>query len=150
MQPGARQMSSRPTTALTVQHLDGDRFRIDVRGHTLTVDQPVEDGGADTAATPTELMVASLAACVAFYARRYLFRHGLPTDGLAVRTSYTMGFRPARVATISLDVVLPGGVPAERREALLAVASHCTVHNTLTTPPDVTVALTASTPAAPG
>lgn len=37
---------------MRVRHLGGDRFAIDVRGHTLTVDQPVDAGGQDTAVTP--------------------------------------------------------------------------------------------------
>ena len=126
-------------SSMTVRHLDGDRFTIGVRDHLLTVDQPVNDGGADTAPTPTELFVAGLASCVAFYARRYLSRHQLPTDGLTVTAQYTLGLRPARVTDIRVDVQLPDGVPAERRDALLAVASHCTVHNSLTHPPEVTV-----------
>jgi hypothetical protein len=44
-------------------------------------------------------------------------------------------------------ITVPNGVPADRRDALLAVASHCTVHNSLTTPPYVTMAL-AGTPVA--
>ena len=69
--------------SLTVEASGGDRFAIDVREHTLTVDQPVDAGGTDTAPTPTELFVAGL-----------------------------------------------------------AVASHCTVHNTLEQHPDVDIALT--------
>jgi uncharacterized OsmC-like protein len=124
---------------LGVRHLDGDRFEIDVRGHVIAVDQPVEDGGADTAPTPTELFVAGLASCVAFYARRYLVRHDLPVEGLSVRADYELALRPARVASIRVEVSLPDAVPAERRDALLAVASHCTVHNSLDQPPRVTV-----------
>jgi uncharacterized OsmC-like protein len=126
----------------TVEYLDGERFAIGIRGHRVTVDQPLADGGEDTAPTPTELIVASLASCVAFYARRYLARHGLPTAGLSVSADYTMGTRPVRVADLSVDIQVPDGVPAERRDALLAVASHCTVHNTLTDHPTVTIALT--------
>jgi uncharacterized OsmC-like protein len=126
----------------TVEYLDGERFAIGIRGHRVTVDQPLADGGEDTAPTPTELLVASLASCVAFYARRYLARHGLPTAGLSVSADYTMGTRPVRVADLSVDIQVPDGVPAERRDALLAVASHCTVHNTLTDHPTVTIALT--------
>ena len=63
------------TDEVRVRHLDGDRFAIDVRGHTLLVDQPAEAGGTDTAPTPTELFIAGLASCVAFYARRYAARH---------------------------------------------------------------------------
>ena len=32
-------------------------------------------------------------------------------------------------------------MPPQRRDALLAVASHCTVHNTLRHEPDVTIEL---------
>jgi uncharacterized OsmC-like protein len=126
----------------TVEYLDGDRFVIGIRGHMVTVDQPLADGGEDTAPTPTELLVASLASCVAFYARRYLARHRLPTAGLNVTADYTMGTRPARVADVTVDIQVPEGVPPARLDALLAVASHCTVHNTLTDQPTVTIALT--------
>ncbi len=127
--------------AVTVRHVGGDRFTVDVRDHTLSVDQPLVDGGEDTAPTPTELFVASLTSCVAYYARRYLARHELPTEGLTVTADYTLALRPARVSRVSIDIALPDGVPAQRRDALLAVASHCTVHNSLTDPPQVTVAL---------
>jgi uncharacterized OsmC-like protein len=126
---------------LGVTHEGGDRFGIAVRGHRLTVDQPLEAGGEDTAPTPTELLVASLASCVAFYARRHLARHGLPTDGLAVDASYEMGSRPARVARVDLAVRVPDGVPEARLAPLLAVARHCTVHNTLVAGPEVDITL---------
>lgn len=129
------------TPTVHVDHLAADRFEIGVRGHVLTVDQPVDAGGEDTAPTPTELFIASLASCVAFYARRYLSRHGLPTEGLAVDAVYELGSRPARVSAVDLELHLPEGVPESRREPLLAVARHCTVHNTITSAPDILVRL---------
>jgi putative redox protein len=129
-------------TDLTVRYEDGDRLRISIRGHELTVDQPVSDGGEDTAPTPTELFVAGLAACVGFYAERYLRRHGLPTDGLEVECSFAFAAdRPARVGDIEIRLILPGGFPEDRRKALLAVVEHCTVHNSLVAPPEVKIAL---------
>ena len=130
-----------PATRLTVAYRGGDRFRIRVRGHDIDVDQPVGDGGEDTAPTPTELFVAGLASCVAFYAGRYLARHGLPADGLEVIAGYETGSRPARVVAVRIEVTPPAGLPPQRRDALLAVASHCTVHNTLTTPPAIDIRL---------
>ena len=129
---------------LTVTHLDGDRFRIGIRGHEILVDQPVADGGADTAPTPTELFVASLTACVGFYAHRYLARHGLPVAGLGVTADYATATQPARVSDINISIQVPDGVPEERLGALLAVASHCTVHNSLTVPPTVSIVLVES------
>ena len=135
---------------MRVEHRGGDKFDINVRGHVVRVDQPVKDGGEDTAPTPTELFIASLASCVAFYARRYLARHDLPTDGLAVEATFEMGSKPARVAGIDMRLIVPEGVPAERLDALLAVATHCTVHNTLVSEPEVSITLADAPAAAPG
>jgi putative redox protein len=131
------------TTAsvVRVDHKEGDLFEIAIRDHLVHVDQPHADGGTDAAPTPTEFFVAGLASCVAFYARRYLARHGLPTAGVAVTATFTMAERPARVADIRVLVAVPDGVPEDRRAALLAVASHCTVHNSLRQPPEVSVEL---------
>ncbi len=134
---------------MRVTHRGDDRFAIAVRGHELLVDQPIADGGTDEAPTPTELFVASLASCVAFYARRFLRRHDLPTEGLAVNATYTIAPRPARVGGLQLELCVPPGVPVERRDALLAVASHCTVHNTLVDAPEVAFTMVdANVPAA--
>jgi putative redox protein len=127
---------------VTAQHAGGDAYAITVRGHAVLADQPEADGGQDAGATPTELLVASLASCVAFYAGRYLLRHGLDRSGLAVTAEFTMATdRPARVSDVRLRISVPGGIPAERRDALLAVASHCTVHNTLRQQPGVSIEL---------
>jgi uncharacterized OsmC-like protein len=134
--------ASQSAGQVDVSHVTGDAYAISVRGHAMLVDQPAGDGGQDAAATPTELLVASLAACVAFYAGRYLLRHGLDRSGLAVTAGFIMaGDRPARVSDVQLRISVPGGLPADRREALLAVASHCTVHNTLRQEPAVSIEL---------
>lgn len=127
--------------SLSVRCEPGDRFAVTVREHVIHVDQPVEDGGADSAPTPLELFLASLASCVAHYARRYLRRHDLPEEGLAVDARWHLAKAPARVGSIDISLTLPEGVPPERREALLAVASHCTVHNSIMHTPDIRVAL---------
>jgi putative redox protein len=127
---------------LSVAHQAGDRFELQVRGHLLVCDQPVADGGTDQGPTPTELFVASLAACVGFYARRFLARHHLDTAGLRVEADFTMSpDRPARVATITLRLLLPQPLEPNRHRALLAVVDRCTVHNSLRTPPQVRVTL---------
>jgi len=125
-----------------VTAVGGDSYQIMARGHELLVDQPVADGGLDAAATPTELMVGALASCVAFYAGRYLRRHQLDPSGLRVRAEFEMAAdRPARIGEVRLAIFVPSGVPEDRRQALLAVASHCTVHNTLRQPPAVAITL---------
>ncbi|MEV7144131.1 OsmC family protein [Streptomyces tauricus] len=138
---GPRQ-SQASVHALNVAHVNGDAYAVDVRGHHLLVDQPTDSGGTDTAPTPVELFAASLATCVAFYAGRYLTRHGLHRTGLRVRAEFAMAEdRPARVASVRLVITPPSGLSRQRHAALLAVASHCTVHNTLHQPPEIDIGL---------
>jgi len=123
---------------ITVRHCAGEAYEIQARGHRLLADQPVDAGGSDTAPTPTELFVGSLAACVAFYAGRYLSRHGYSRDGLEVSAFFEMAAdRPARVAVIRIALRPPADLPQERWPALRAVAGHCTVHNSLMIAPRV-------------
>ena len=112
------------------------------RAGCVLVDQPAADGGSDAAATQPELLVASLASCVAFYAGRYLPRHRLDRTGLAVTAEFVMAAgRPERVGAVRLRITLPGDVPPQRTNALLAVASDCSVHNTLRQHPDISIEL---------
>lgn len=133
--------------AITVRHTGGDRLVATVRNHHVSSDQPVEDGGEDSAPTPTELFVVSLASCVAFFAERFLRRHRLPADGLAVSCAYEWAENPHRVGMLELTVDAPG-LPEDKRVALERVVEHCTIHNTLLHPPEVRIRLGAAAKAA--
>ena len=129
-------------TLVDVTFVAGESYEALVRGHRIAVDQPADSGGHDSAPTPVELFVASLATCVAFYAGGYLTRHGYGRDHLTVSAGFAMASdRPARVSEIRVTVRVPASVPAEHRPALRAVARHCTVHNTLISEPSITIEL---------
>jgi uncharacterized OsmC-like protein len=130
---------------ISVHPEGGDRYRVEIGWHALTVDQP--DTG-DTGPTPTDLFVASLASCVAHYAGRFFARHGIEPDGFGVDATFTMATeRPQRVGAIELDLRLPRRFPDELRDRLAAVVEHCTVHNSLTTPPEIRIEMRATVPA---
>jgi uncharacterized OsmC-like protein len=140
---GSRPTSQAPdTTAVYVTPVANKSYRVQVGQHSLTIDQPASAGGDDLGPTPVQLFVASLAACVAHYAGSYLARHDLSSDGLAVDADYAMADdSPARVASVSISITPPAGLPANRQAGLLAVASHCTLHNTLREAPPVDISL---------
>jgi len=121
-----------------VRHERGDRFTISVRGHDITIDQPLEDGGDDIGPTPSELFVASLAGCVGFFAERFLVRHNIPTGGLGVHATYEYAEdAPSRVPSIDVQLTVPVGFPESKMIALMRVVDRCTVHNSLRQPPQV-------------
>jgi putative redox protein len=125
---------------ITVTQTRRDRFAVRIRGHELVTDQPMDAGGDDAGPTPTELFVAGLAACVGFYAERFLRRHEHSDAALSVSCDFAMSAdRPSRVASIDLRIDVPGMLREDLRDALLRAADHCTVHNSLRTPPSVRI-----------
>jgi uncharacterized OsmC-like protein len=117
-------------------------YRVAVGGHQLTIDQPATAGGDNRGPTPLQLLAASLVACTAHYAASYLDRHGLSREGLVVEGDFDMAAdKPPRLATMSVTITPPSGLSARRQAGLLAVASHCTVHNTLRQPPAVHIGM---------
>jgi uncharacterized OsmC-like protein len=140
-------MSASAPNTVVVTHAGGDVLHIVARGHKMLSDQPVEDGGDDTAPTPTEIFIAGLGACVAYYAERFMRRNGLSTDGLTVTCRHTWAESPHRVGEIDLAVDAPGLTDA-KRAAFTRVIDHCTIHNTLRRPPEVRTLVTSRQTAA--
>ena len=126
---------ARPTEA-QVSHRGDDRFVIRLGPHEVTVDQPFDNGGTDTAPTPTELFIGSYAACIAFYARRFLHRHGLD-EAIAVRASWETTNRPHRVSRIGFEI--SADVPPELQGRFISLVHSCTVGNTLRDAPEVSL-----------
>ncbi len=134
---------------ISVAHLASDRYAVRIRDHELVTDQPVDGGGDDSGPTPTELFVAGLAACVAFYAGRFLRRHVETSVPFSVTCSYDMSAdRPSRVTSVRLTLDLPTMLDDDVRAGLLRAAEHCTVHNTLRMPPDVDISVRDALPSA--
>lgn len=121
----------------------GVRFSARIGRHEVVFDQPLAAGGTDLGPTPTDVFVASLAGCVAYYAERFLERHGHAAEGLRVSADFTMADHPARVAAIELSVRLPDELSDTTRRALQAVVEHCTVHNSIVDAPLVRIAIEA-------
>ncbi len=126
---------------LTVTHQGGVRFNITSGRHTVVIDQPVEDGGEDAGMSPMELFVGSLAGCVGYFVARFCARHQIPADGFTIDAQWSMAERPHRIGAVALLLRLPVEVTAEQRERLLKVAHGCTVHQSLTVPPEVEITL---------
>jgi putative redox protein len=106
-------------------------------GHTVRVDEPEGAGGADTGPSPTRLLAASLAACVAVTVEMYAARKGWELGPLEVEVDAAYeGFAPR-----SFDVALrlPADLSDEQRERLLTIAGKCPVHRALTGDAAVTV-----------
>lgn len=124
-----------------VRQLDGVRFAIQARSHTILCDQPVENGGTDAGMTPPELLLASLASCAEFYAVQYLRTRGLAETGVEVTVTAEKLKPPARLGNFRVQVACPVALSDEHREALVRSVHHCLVHTTLLNPPQIDIEL---------
>jgi putative redox protein len=103
-------------------------------GHTVRMDQPVPLG-SDTAMSPFDLFLASIGACMGFYALRFCQERGIPTEGLRLALDPVRDEQRKRIATLQIALQLPQGFPEKYREALRRAVDHCSVKRHLLEPP---------------
>jgi putative redox protein len=106
------------------------KHRIVVRGHTLTVDEPEDEGGEDAGPDPQEMLAVSLSSCVAITVEMYARRKGWNIGDVECEVQYEPAQRgsPTR---FRLVLRLPKELPEEQRERLMQIAAKCPVHRTL-------------------
>ena len=114
-------------------YLDGVKFKVDVRGHQVVSDLPVENKGADAGISPPEFLLVSLATCAGYYALEYLKGRHLPTEGLSIEVTAEKLKQPARLGNFRIEVTAPD-LPAEHEQLLLRAVRACLIHNTLMNP----------------
>jgi putative redox protein len=103
---------------------------VEIRGHTVTADEPRDNGGDDSGPSPEELLAASLASCTAITMEMYANRKGWDVGEIAVNVDYEPAQRgsPTR---FRMEVELPKELPEEQRERLMQIGAKCPVHRTL-------------------
>lgn len=116
-------------------HRHDESFDVRVRGYALISDEPVNFGGDDEGPTPTELMVAGLAACAAEEAVHALAVAGEAYIATEVGADFAWDQDQQRVDSVQLRVTLPDGISEKAREAVSAAMLACPARKMLTQPP---------------
>lgn len=141
--PGA----ARVRVAVTAEVTDGMRCETVARGHLVAADEPRSLGGTDSAQSPVELLLTSLATCQAVTYRLWAAELGVALDAVAVEVEGRIDLRgflglaevPAGYESVGIRVTITGPEPAARyRELAEAVDRHCPVFDVLSRPVPVT------------
>jgi putative redox protein len=106
------------------------RHVVDIREHHVSIDEPLDEGGDDSAPSPQEMLAASLASCTAVTMEMYAQRKGWNLGYVEVECSYTPAERgcPTR---FDLVLRLPEDASDEQVERLKIIAAKCPIHRTL-------------------
>lgn len=109
-------------------------------GNTLIADEPLDKGGQDKGFSPTELLIAALAACTSATLRMYADRKGW--DLQEVKTAISLETNDTSSIThIDRKLSLVGNLDAEQRERLLYIANKCPVHKILSNPIEINTSI---------
>lgn len=115
---------------VVARRAEGYAHDIEVEGgHQLRVDEPTEAGGTDTGPSPTRMLGASLAGCIAITVEMYAQRKGW--DVGAVEVDVEVGYDGPVPTNFEVGLKLPGDLDEEQRRRLLVIATKCPVHKVL-------------------
>ena len=123
----------------TVTLPGGRRAEATIRGHQVVTDQPLDNGGDDTAPTPYELMLAAVGTCVAVTLQGFCAKRGIPFDGISVKQSMRYADDGWKLLAVDLDVHLPPDFPEKYRDAALRAAGECSVKKVMSAGPVFTL-----------
>ena len=105
------------------------QVRLENGRHVFGADEPVEQGGLDSAPTPDELLEAALASCTAITLRMYADRKQWPVESIDVEVALE---RTDGKTVFSRNIHLKGKLDQEQKDRLLQIAKLCPVSKTLT------------------
>lgn len=122
---------------------DGMKTTVNIRNHEFHADEPIEDGGTDTAPTPGEMMLGALGSCMAITCKMYAERKGWDLKGVDVKVDYER-FKGADydlhegddlfVHEVRKSLIFHGDLDEKQIARLYDISTKCPIHRLLSTP----------------
>jgi len=102
---------------------------IDVSGHNIKGDEPVDAGGKDLGPAPYDLLTAALGECTSMTVRWYALQQKWPLDRVEVNITFQ---KIDKVGVFEKQVMIYGdNLTEDQRQKLISVAAKCPVQRTL-------------------
>ncbi|MBF0252726.1 MAG: OsmC family protein [Candidatus Omnitrophica bacterium] len=120
----------------------GTKFVSKTRDFEILTDLPEEKGGTNTAISPNELFIASIASCMGTFVAKYLKTIDVDAQGLAINVDYDFADDPRRIGKIDIQINIPKNEKAQTRiDVIKRSAEQCPMHNTLHFPPEINITI---------
>jgi putative redox protein len=104
-------------------------------GHLIVTDQPLANGGGNTAPSPFELFLASIGTCAGIYVKSFCDNRKIPTDSIKIIQSVVYDKESGLPVNIKLDIKLPADFPEKYKASVVSVAELCKVKKSILSPP---------------
>jgi ribosomal protein S12 methylthiotransferase accessory factor len=104
-------------------------------GHLIKTDQPLDNGGGDTAPAPFDLFLAAIGTCAGIYVKSFCDNRGIPTDKIKIIQKTEYNNETGLPVSITLDINLPEDFPEKYKASVINVAELCKVKKSIANPP---------------
>ena len=108
-------------------------------GHAIRTDQPLDNGGGNSAPAPFDLYLASIGTCAGIYVKSFCDNKNLPTEGIRIVENVEWNEETNLPSKISIEIMVPAGFPEKYVPSLVHVANLCKVKKSIASPPDFEV-----------
>ncbi len=110
------------------------------KGFTVHTDQPVSEGGENTAPEPFDLFLASIGTCAGIYVSSFCRERQIDTTDLRLILGFSSNATSGMIEQIDIQIKLPTGFPEKYKAAVIRTAELCFVKKHLSAPPQFHIA----------
>ena len=103
---------------------------------TVVTDQPGKSGGDNTAPSPTEYFLVSIATCSAYFALKFCRTRDIEYSNMGLKMRYDWDRDQKRYPKLSIELELPEDFPDKYRAAIIKAMDQCVVKQHLQNPPE--------------
>ena len=119
---------------ITITLPGGRKIDAHVGAHIIRTDQPVNNGGTDTAPSPFELFLASIGTCAGLFVQGFCAARNIPFDEIRIVERPALD-EAGTLQSVDLELVLPASFPEKYRAAVLKVVEQCSVKRAIAAQP---------------
>ena len=116
---------------------EGQKVNANFDDFEIKTDQSVYSGGTGEAPDPFSLFLSSIGTCTGIYVLRFCQKRNIPTDSLKLVLKTQENKKTGLVEKIDITIHAGKDFPKKYKNAVLKVASLCTVKKQLENPPSI-------------
>ena len=136
------------TIEIKITFPGGKKVNAEFNGFIVRTDQPVKEGGENSAPAPYDYFLSSLGTCAGIYVLSFCQERKIPTGDISLVQRIEYGKREdgrTFIEKILLEIMVPPAFPEKYHKALIKVADQCAVKKTIMNPPPIEVKATVIT-----
>jgi ribosomal protein S12 methylthiotransferase accessory factor len=113
----------------------GKKVNAQFRGFTIKTDQPLEDGGENSAPSPFDYFLSALGTCAGFYVVSFCEARQLSTENIKLSLKGGYDEEKGRLETVRITIDLPPDFPQKYQKVLTRTVDQCSVKKAILNPP---------------